>query len=164
TSENEQLLDPSVIYVCRELGNVDRPGIARNLADNQCLAKIVEGSLDCISEHMHFARLIRAYEHQTRAGFCHEIIRGLAEPLLIERSSARRQLLIRSHRAETCVVRSRQNFPGKGMRKGSDLAGRAAQTMVGHRAGEREAILDYVKPVHVIFRCADSAPGRECAD
>src|SRR4029450_2965287 len=164
TSENEQLLDPSVVYVRRELRNVDRSGIARNLADDQCLAEILERSVDCISEQMHLARLIRAYQHQTRAGFCHQIIRGLAEPLLIERRNACRQLLICNHRPETCVVRSCQNLPGKRVRKRRNLASRAPQTMVGHRAGEREAILDYVKPVHVIFWRPPSASRRECAD
>src|SRR4029450_989872 len=129
----------------------------------QCLAKVFERSVDRIGEQMHLAGLIRAPQHQTRAWFCHEIIRGLAEPLLVERGSACRLLLIRYHSPETRVVRRPQNLSAKRVGERRNLARRAAQTMVRHRASEREAVLDYIQPVHVIFRRADPASRCECA-
>ena len=57
-TENEQLLDSPVIYVCRQLQNIDRSRIARNLVDDQGLAEIFERSVYCINQQLHSDRLI----------------------------------------------------------------------------------------------------------
>src|SRR5205823_5963070 len=87
-------LDPSVVHVHRQLQNIDCSRIARNLADDQCLAEIFECSVDCINEQLHRAWLIWAGQHQTGAGFCGEIIRGPAQPLVVESGGACRYLQI----------------------------------------------------------------------
>ena len=146
------MLDSPVIYVRRQLRNVDRSRIALNPADDQGLAEIFERSVYCVNEQLHCNRLTWTRQHQARAWLCHQIIRGLTEPLLIELRSAGRHLQISNHATKTCVVRPSQNLCRKRVRKRWNLARRTAKTMVCHRAREREAVLDNIKPIHVIFR------------
>ena len=44
-----------------------------------------------------------------------------------------------------------------------DLARRATQPMIGHRASQRETVLDHVEPVHRVLRFAHAAPRSESA-
>ena len=45
------------------------------------------------------------------------------------------------------------------MRECGNLTGWAAQSMISHRAGEREPMFDYIQPVHAVLGCA-YAPAR----
>ena len=130
--------------------------IAVKLAENQRLAEILERRIDAVSDQLHNHRLVRPRQHQTRSRFCQKIIGRFAQPLLVESRSACRHFKSRNYRAEIGVFCRRQNFSRERIRERGDLARGTAKTMVRHRAGERETILDHIKAVHCVFRRAHS--------
>jgi hypothetical protein len=56
-AKNEKVFDPPVVNVSCELRNIDCSRIARHLANNQCLAKILERRIHCIRKQLHCNRL-----------------------------------------------------------------------------------------------------------
>src|SRR5262249_8860566 len=50
TAENKQLFDPTVVYFCRELREIDRSRVARNLTHHKCLTDIFQRSIDPVNE------------------------------------------------------------------------------------------------------------------
>ena len=116
------------------------------------MAEVFQRSIDRINEQLHCDWLRWAHEHQASAWFCEQIIRCLANPLLIEGPSAIQTLQIAKDCAQAGVVRSRKNFSRKRVCERGDLARGTTQPMVGHGASERETILDDIEPIHVVYR------------
>ena len=83
--------------------------------------------------------------------------------MLIESGSACWDLQIRDYRTEAGVVGRSLDLSSEGVRKRCNLARGTAKSMIRHRTREREAVLDYVKSIHVVFRRAHSASRSECA-
>ena len=135
----------------------------RKLAENQRLAQILERRIDGVNDQLHYHRLVRPCQHQTRSRFCHQIVGRFAQPLLVESRAAYRHFKGPNDRTEVGVFCRGQNFSRERIRERRDLACGTAQTMVRQRAGEREMILDDVKAVHRVLRRAHSPAGTECA-
>src|SRR5947208_13026281 len=106
---------------------------------------------------------MRAGDDKTCAGFGDEIVRAFRQPLLIELHRAHRFSECRDGGTERPISRCAENFPSKRMDKRRNLTRWTTQTMIRHRAGERETILHDVEAIHRVLRRAYATPRGKCA-
>ena len=100
---------------------------------------------------------MRSGHDQTGAALRDQIVRAFRQPLFVELHRVFLRLQGGDDRPEFRALRQLRNLGRERMREGGNLTGRHAQTMIGHRAGERVAILHHVEPVHRILRSRDAA-------
>src|SRR5207247_7770845 len=77
--------------------------------------------------------------------------------------SVGRALEISKQRAQTAILRSRENFRRKRMRECGNLTGWTTKPMIRHCACEGEPVFDHIQPVHAVLRRAHAAARSETA-
>ena len=116
-----------------------------------------------MNKQLNGGRLIRTGEHQARARFSHQVIRGLGKPSLIECRSASRSLETANESSQRRVICSAENFVRKRVSERCNLARGTTEPVVRHCASEGEPVLDDVQPIHAVCRRFHSSARRECA-
>jgi hypothetical protein len=71
-------------------------------------------------------------------------------------------LYLSDDRTQAGIACAAENLLRKRVRERSNLARRTTEPVVRHCTGEREAILDDVQSIHVVFRRIHSSPRSEC--
>ncbi len=116
-SQNEQLRDAPLVYVCRQLQNAGCSRIARKFADNQGRAEVFQRRIDGVNEQLYDGRLVRTGQDQTCSRFCHQIVGRFAQPSVVESRRARRHFKRRNQRTQTRIFCRSQNFSCQRVRK-----------------------------------------------
>ena len=163
-AENEELLDAAGVNFARQLKNAVRPRSVRKFADEQRRADVFQRGVDPVNHQLHHDRLVRSGDDEAGARFQEQVLRGLLEPAFVVLLGIVRRFQRKQYRRETRVLRCDRDFGRQRMRDGRDLAGGVTQTMIRHRAGEGEAILDDVKTVHRVLRFAHATARSEAAN
>ena len=107
---------------------------------------------------------MRAGYDQARARFRDQILGRFVEPARVVFLRLDRRLQGNQDRREVRILGRDRNLARQGMGDRGDLARRVAQTMIGHRAGQREVILDDVEPIHRILGLTHAPPRSEAAN
>ena len=164
-AKNEKLLDTAGVDLRRQLQNAAGSSGFRQIAQKHGCAEIFQRGIDPIDHQLHDDRLMRTGHDQACAGF------RKSNPAQLPQASRSSNL---AGLIGAFSVTSTEDKPGslvatailrrERMGDRRDLARGIAETVIGHRAGQSETVLDNIEPIHRVLCFAHSPPRGESAD